>query len=206
MTRQALYRFFDESDELLYVGVTMNPTRRWLEHSQDKVWWAEVAHVTLEPYPDRKSVLDAEQLAIKTEHPRYNIAGAEPERVVRVETELIWNCWQCGDQIDPPEGHIYVKFADIQGTQADLDEWEDEYGEALHTWDDIMRKPGPVRWMICHDVCDPDPDADGYFIPLRRLRTPMHMLAWTAHLMAKNWLPLTDWDDLLDRITGGLPA
>lgn len=69
----ALYRFFDASDDLLYVGVTANPGARWPKHASGKPWWTEVSRVQVENYTDRPSVLAAEKAAIQTEAPRYNV-------------------------------------------------------------------------------------------------------------------------------------
>lgn len=70
---QALYRFYDATGVLLYVGITADPGARWRKHAHEKPWWQEVVKVTLEQLPDRGSVVRAEEAAIKTEHPRYNV-------------------------------------------------------------------------------------------------------------------------------------
>lgn len=70
---QALYRFYDHDDQLLYVGITMNPAQRWLDHRNQKPWWLDVAKITVDAYPDRAAVLAAEHEAIKVERPVYNI-------------------------------------------------------------------------------------------------------------------------------------
>jgi hypothetical protein len=58
-----LYRFFDETSTLLYVGQTTNWGARFLAHAGDKPWWAEVVRVTLEHYPRfnrlRREVVEA---------------------------------------------------------------------------------------------------------------------------------------------------
>lgn len=73
MNTHALYRFFDKDDRLLYVGITLNPGARWKQHSKDKPWWHEVARVTVEHFPDRETVLEAERAAIITERPLHNV-------------------------------------------------------------------------------------------------------------------------------------
>jgi predicted GIY-YIG superfamily endonuclease len=73
MKLHALYRFFDNNGALLYVGITLNPGNRWAAHQDDKPWWTEVASITVQTYPDRRCVLNAERAAIQAEHPRYNI-------------------------------------------------------------------------------------------------------------------------------------
>ena len=72
MTEQTLYRFFDDDDNLLYVGISVNAYNRAKQHSKDKHWWPEVKSITLNVYPDRESVELAEINAIKTEKPIYN--------------------------------------------------------------------------------------------------------------------------------------
>lgn len=70
---QWLYRMFDESGDLLYVGVSDNATRRWREHERDKPWFHNVCTFTRERYPDRVGVELAEREAIIRERPRYNV-------------------------------------------------------------------------------------------------------------------------------------
>lgn len=71
--RTAVYRFFDVDDDLLYVGMTNNPERRFLEHVESKVWWYEVDHFEVEWFDNRFLAEDAEVVAIWQEQPRYNI-------------------------------------------------------------------------------------------------------------------------------------
>lgn len=79
----ALYRFFDEQDRLLYVGITCNPEERWRRHASDKTWWSTVARKTLDWHPDRETALLAECLAITTERPRWNVAKPNPDDPLR---------------------------------------------------------------------------------------------------------------------------
>lgn len=73
--RTALYRFFDADGALLYVGITADIEQRWSGH-QSKPWWPDVAEKTVQWHDDRPSALVAELEAIKTEAPRYNVAGS----------------------------------------------------------------------------------------------------------------------------------
>ncbi len=72
-TPHALYRFWGSSGTLLYIGLTLNPASRWANHIRDKPWWLEVHSITIEHFPDRQSVVDAEKAAIRAERPRYNV-------------------------------------------------------------------------------------------------------------------------------------
>lgn len=72
---QTLYRFWDSGGDLLYVGISVRPWDRWKQHRGDKPWWEEVASVTLQNFATREDVEAAEIAAIRSENPRYNIAG-----------------------------------------------------------------------------------------------------------------------------------
>lgn len=68
----ALYRFYDRTDVLLYVGITVDLPTRMKNHRKGKPWWTAVAHVKVEQYETREQALAAEREAIKNEHPLYN--------------------------------------------------------------------------------------------------------------------------------------
>lgn len=69
----ALYRFYDTDGNLLYVGITLNPAHRWKQHAHDKPWWHQIATISVQTYPNREAVLEAERAAIIAERPRHNI-------------------------------------------------------------------------------------------------------------------------------------
>jgi predicted GIY-YIG superfamily endonuclease len=74
-----LYRFWSGTT-LLYVGISNCLPRRMTEHNgfgtygaPVKDWWTQATQVTLEHYADKTAVRQAEEAAIRTEHPVYNI-------------------------------------------------------------------------------------------------------------------------------------
>lgn len=73
----AVYRMFDGSARLLYVGRTGRAGERFGDHSV-KRWFPLVANITLEWFPTKAAADVAERRAIKRERPRYNIAGIRP--------------------------------------------------------------------------------------------------------------------------------
>jgi hypothetical protein len=76
-----LYRMFDVSQNLLYVGISARPLLgRLKEHGAAKSWWPEVAYLTVEHFPTRAEAAAAEVRAIRTEHPKYNQAHSRPKR------------------------------------------------------------------------------------------------------------------------------
>lgn len=66
-----LYRHFDASGRLLYVGVAFNVVARTAEH-QRSAWFDLVVRIEVERHPDRESAVKAERTAIDTEGPIYN--------------------------------------------------------------------------------------------------------------------------------------
>jgi len=70
--RTALYRFYDSSERLLYVGVTRDPEARFGAHSREKAWWPEVTRKDITWLASRDEAAIAEIEAIRTERPRYN--------------------------------------------------------------------------------------------------------------------------------------
>ncbi|WP_329390222.1 GIY-YIG nuclease family protein [Streptomyces sp. NBC_01716] len=94
--RTALYRLFDESGALLYVGISHKPDVRWGQHSEQKAWWPAVAQRAVEWHETRSGAEKAELAAIATERPLHNkmgtpaykistSAGKSPTRPIRVD-------------------------------------------------------------------------------------------------------------------------
>lgn len=73
----ALYRFYDESGRLLYVGMTGNLPQRIADH-EVKRWYTLVAEIKIEWFPHKAAARLAERRAISGERPRYNIADRKP--------------------------------------------------------------------------------------------------------------------------------
>lgn len=72
-----LYRLYDTSDRLLYIGVTANQGLRWEKHRARRWWWPQVAYKRFEEFASRVDALAAEALAISAEKPLYNTRGAD---------------------------------------------------------------------------------------------------------------------------------
>ncbi|MFD9223844.1 GIY-YIG nuclease family protein [Streptomyces sp. NPDC060064] len=70
--RTALYRFFDETGALLYVGITNDTDVRWAVHAREKAWWPAVHRSTVEWKATRTEAEIAEAEAIGREAPRWN--------------------------------------------------------------------------------------------------------------------------------------
>jgi predicted GIY-YIG superfamily endonuclease len=72
----AHYRLYDAARIFLYTGVADNLKARFDQHKRESPWWPEVARKTVTWYGSRIEALLAEDIAIKTERPVHNKAGA----------------------------------------------------------------------------------------------------------------------------------
>lgn len=69
----ALYKAFNDDNELLYIGISMRAAQRFHEHGKFSGWFEEVSKITVEWFPSREDAMDAEREAIIKYHPKYNI-------------------------------------------------------------------------------------------------------------------------------------
>ena len=67
-----LYRHFDSSDNLLYIGVSLNEFNRFKQHMVNSDWSNDAAYTTYERFNTREEALIAERDSIIRERPLYN--------------------------------------------------------------------------------------------------------------------------------------
>lgn len=70
-----LYRHFDKSDKLLYVGISMSLAERTSAHKSSSRWFDRVRKITVEHFETRELAVEAERKAIRAEDPKFNIYG-----------------------------------------------------------------------------------------------------------------------------------
>jgi predicted GIY-YIG superfamily endonuclease len=68
-----LYRLFNAENELLYVGISASAISRFQQHQVEKDWWTSITATVLEHFDTRTQALAAEQMAIQTEGPKFNV-------------------------------------------------------------------------------------------------------------------------------------
>lgn len=73
-----LYRWYDQDGRLLYVGISSRPYDRAHQHVRAARWtrWATRMEIDPAVYADRADALRAEAIAITSQSPVFNIAGA----------------------------------------------------------------------------------------------------------------------------------
>jgi len=88
----SLYRLFDSSGVLLYVGVSYTVEKRLQAHRSTAAWYSDVVETKVESFPTRWLALEAELEAIRTESPLYNVNGrwttSSPSRPLEGPAEL----------------------------------------------------------------------------------------------------------------------
>lgn len=73
--RGAVYRYFDDNERLLYVGVSKVPDARDRTHRRSSPWFQFVARRDVTWYSTQKEAEIAEARAIADEAPLFNVAG-----------------------------------------------------------------------------------------------------------------------------------
>ncbi|MER6350612.1 GntR family transcriptional regulator [Streptomyces sp. NPDC001634] len=69
----ALYRLYDAEGTLLYVGISTNPKKRFIQHALFKPWWPSVARTSVSWLEvTRPEALAIEAAAIRDEEPLHN--------------------------------------------------------------------------------------------------------------------------------------
>lgn len=157
--RQIIYRAWD-GDELMYLGVTINPGARLVAHKVQSIWWSRVTNITFERLAedlDRPAALLIEARAIRAERPLYNVAcnpGQQRppmgQRESRLKTE--------GPQEKPPEGWLAAlrntsarrRAERAVGFQldAELPALVREALDAGHTWQELSEELGVSKARV----------------------------------------------------------
>lgn len=80
MSRVAVYRHYDATGALLYVGQSKNPAQRleWCRDSTRLRWPGQVARTICVWFHSRAEAMDAERAAIKAERPQHNRRHNDP--------------------------------------------------------------------------------------------------------------------------------
>ena len=118
--------------------------------------------------------------------------------------ELEFLCDVCGGPIDDGDGCLEIRFGEIQAYREAKSEWERVNGTGtVHKIGDLLTLPEVVPWHLFHDRCNPDAEAGGYDVDVRLVRTWRGLLFETSRLMAKNWLALTDWPQVIGAAAEG---
>ncbi|MGY6019564.1 GntR family transcriptional regulator [Streptomyces spinosirectus] len=158
----ALYRFIDDSDRLLYVGITSNPAKRWADHRRyaATTWWPLAGRADVDWFDSRKDAAAAELRMIRTQAPLYNSGGApSPLRELAPGENLCPRTAlsKLADEIGMDRWrrmHIHEAVADV--LQSDIKAGRLPAGSALPTATELVGRFGvsvaTVRRAVGHVV------------------------------------------------------
>lgn len=68
-----LYRFYDRFGDLLYVGISWNPFKRWGRHRRAAAWFGRAVRVVVDVYSSEREALRIEREWIRHARPAWNI-------------------------------------------------------------------------------------------------------------------------------------
>ena len=96
----ALYRYYDKSSNLLYVGISCDPKKRLSQHTTnlraiseggvDVLIWTDLIDKTdIEWFENRYKARKAEELSIEAERPRHNILHNKDLLAIVTRLELV---------------------------------------------------------------------------------------------------------------------
>jgi predicted GIY-YIG superfamily endonuclease len=80
-----LYRHFDETSQLLYVGVSLSVAQRLAQHRDHAHWFERITRVEMQSFDTRDQALAAERMAIQTENPLFNIQYSTLPKAEKIE-------------------------------------------------------------------------------------------------------------------------
>lgn len=110
----AVYRLYDASGVLLYIGSAYDPEHRLKQH-RGKPWWSRVARIIEEWHPDRGAAYAAETSLIKAESPEFNRSGT-PSHADRCRAAYAdWRvrrgyAMRHGEPLNEPAGKLAVEM------------------------------------------------------------------------------------------------
>ena len=79
----SIYRHFDGTGRLLYVGCASNPVKRTYGHKAMSEWFRDVRTIRIEYWDTKEQALEAERRAVASEGPIYNAQHAKPKRDIK---------------------------------------------------------------------------------------------------------------------------
>lgn len=113
--RTSVYRYYDDQDILLYIGVSKHPIRRLAEHRRDKFWHLQIHRIEINWYSSKRVAHDVEGVAIALENPLYNATGAHKDTIRNYLDGLLFAdvMMDIRNNCDPDSKEIYLSVDDL---------------------------------------------------------------------------------------------
>jgi len=121
----ALYRLYDDSGQLLYIGITRSPAWRWYKHASCSPWWPQVRRREIVWYDTRPEARAAEIEAIGAERPIHNKYDKGLAEIAAQLTELRVAAGLSGNALARKMGIVQSRV------------WKIEHAQLMPSEDDI---------------------------------------------------------------------
>lgn len=135
----ALYRYFDSTGRLLYVGISLNAVNRLAQHSS-KPWAKSITRIEVQYFESRELGLEAEVNAIRREHPMFNIVHSLAARPRSVNV------------VAPNKAQTYAVCSFDEGLTYFVDGWYfDEDAHQMPAWYESQFPHRTFRTVFNHE-------------------------------------------------------
>lgn len=110
-----------------------------------------------------------------------------------------WTCAHCKEPLGPHD-YILVMDSESGGHPRRATPEEVPFSEILDAVDLLSLKPPEpqVKFLACHQVCDPKPGIESYCIHAGRAETLEAWCGWVHHLHEKTWMGKYDLGRMLN--------
>lgn len=142
----SVYRFYNLTDELLYIGIAYDGTQRWRMHAAAKPWWSEVHRAEIEHFATRDEALDAEREQIKALQPKYNVHHNAGRGVTPVIVASKANDWLVMSRASGYERRTPLAFRWEVNCSAVTDNFTPDEMPALDMWREWRRQYPRDEW------------------------------------------------------------
>lgn len=120
---------------------------------------------------------------------------------------LKWVCGGCKEDVaGKSDAVIHVRYADIAIFEDEAKRFEEAHPSAVGVMTLVNNYPHRAEWRIHCWTCNPHKLDDMtacnacFIYEVNRLASWSDLIALTAHLMGKRWLPVTNWDEFLRQV------
>ncbi|MFE9777739.1 GIY-YIG nuclease family protein [Streptomyces sp. NPDC005775] len=117
--RTGVYRFSNAKNQILYIGLTSNPSQRWAQHASDKEWWHQVWMREIEWFPTREEAEAEEARLISVAAPLYNKNGGTTRQ--RKANPRSMNYWKPDEDFVSLARRHMRAVASLAAARADLE-------------------------------------------------------------------------------------
>jgi hypothetical protein len=119
--------------------------------------------------------------------------------------QIEWVCQVCSKSVGDESGYVFINEEEaLEAEREDSGDVDDDRPSAQTIYE-LVASTNTVSWKIVHSACDTEDDEVlCYRIDVERVRTPQQLLAWTAQLMDKSWLPWTNWSQTIKKVATDL--